>query len=97
MSLLSRSACLQSRPSPAKAPANRGLSLGKPAAGARRYRSLVSPPNRRVLFVEDERAISEPFSQALAREGFEPVVAAHGRARRSSRRATATPTSSCST
>src|SRR5215217_6071499 len=29
----------------------------------------------RVLFVEDERGISEPFSKALAREGFEPVVA----------------------
>jgi DNA-binding response OmpR family regulator len=28
-----------------------------------------------VLFVEDERGISEPFSKALAREGFEPVVA----------------------
>jgi DNA-binding response OmpR family regulator len=29
----------------------------------------------RVLFVEDERGIAEPFSKALAREGFEPVVA----------------------
>jgi DNA-binding response OmpR family regulator len=29
-----------------------------------------------VLLVEDERSISEPFSQALAREGFEPIVAA---------------------
>jgi two-component system response regulator RegX3 len=29
----------------------------------------------RVLFVEDERGISEPFSKALAREGYEPVVA----------------------
>jgi DNA-binding response OmpR family regulator len=29
----------------------------------------------RVLFVEDERGISEPFSKALSREGFEPVVA----------------------
>jgi two-component system response regulator RegX3 len=27
-----------------------------------------------VLFVEDEPSISEPFSAALAREGFEPVV-----------------------
>ena len=34
-------------------------------------------PNRpRVLFVEDEASISGPFSKALAREGFEPVVAA---------------------
>src|SRR5918999_1312836 len=29
----------------------------------------------RVLFVEDESSISGPFSKALAREGFEPVVA----------------------
>jgi DNA-binding response OmpR family regulator len=29
----------------------------------------------RVLFVEDESSIYEPFSKALAREGFEPVVA----------------------
>jgi len=28
----------------------------------------------RVLLVEDERSISEPFSHALAREGFVPVV-----------------------
>ena len=28
----------------------------------------------RILFVEDERSISEPFSHALEREGFEPVV-----------------------
>jgi two-component system response regulator RegX3 len=28
-----------------------------------------------ILFVEDERSISEPFSKALAREGFEPHVA----------------------
>jgi two-component system, OmpR family, response regulator RegX3 len=36
----------------------------------------VSLPSRpRVLFVEDERGIAEPFSKALSREGFEPVVA----------------------
>jgi DNA-binding response OmpR family regulator len=29
----------------------------------------------RILFVEDERSIAEPFSHALEREGFEPVVA----------------------
>ena len=29
----------------------------------------------RILFVEDERSISEPFSHALEREGFETVVA----------------------
>jgi DNA-binding response OmpR family regulator len=34
--------------------------------------ALVRP---RVLFVEDEASISEPFAKMLAREGFEPVVA----------------------
>ncbi len=29
----------------------------------------------RILFVEDESSISEPFSEALKRAGFEPVVA----------------------
>jgi DNA-binding NtrC family response regulator len=28
----------------------------------------------RVLFVEDEESISGPFSSALRREGFDPVV-----------------------
>jgi DNA-binding response OmpR family regulator len=32
-------------------------------------------PRPRVLFVEDEPSIYEPFSKALAREGFEPVIA----------------------
>jgi two-component system, OmpR family, response regulator RegX3 len=36
----------------------------------------MSAAGRRVLFVEDEPGISGPFSKALAREGFEPVVAA---------------------
>jgi DNA-binding response OmpR family regulator len=35
----------------------------------------VSARRPRVLFVEDERGIAEPFSKALSREGFEPVVA----------------------
>jgi two-component system, OmpR family, response regulator RegX3 len=34
-----------------------------------------APGRPRILFVEDERSISEPFSKALAREGFEPVTA----------------------
>jgi DNA-binding response OmpR family regulator len=33
-------------------------------------------PRPKVLFVEDESSISGPFSKALAREGFEPIVAA---------------------
>jgi two-component system response regulator RegX3 len=37
----------------------------------------VSPKasGKRLLVVEDEQAISEPFCRALAREGFEPVLA----------------------
>jgi DNA-binding response OmpR family regulator len=33
-----------------------------------------------ILLVEDERSIAEPFAAALAREGFEPVLAATARA-----------------
>jgi DNA-binding response OmpR family regulator len=33
------------------------------------------PLRPKVLFVEDETSITVPFSKALAREGFEPVVA----------------------
>ena len=42
----------------------------------RRYSGRHDGPTRggRILFVEDEESISEPFSRALAREGFEPVV-----------------------
>lgn len=32
-------------------------------------------PPRKILFVEDEAAIFEPFSKALQRNGFEPVIA----------------------
>jgi DNA-binding response OmpR family regulator len=35
----------------------------------------VSADRPLVLFVEDEPSISEPFSAALTREGFEPLVA----------------------
>jgi two-component system, OmpR family, response regulator RegX3 len=35
----------------------------------------VTSGRRLVLFVEDEPSIFEPFSAALSREGFEPVVA----------------------
>ncbi len=34
-----------------------------------------SQASRRILFVEDEAAIYEPFSKALRRNGFEPVIA----------------------
>jgi two-component system, OmpR family, response regulator RegX3 len=33
----------------------------------------------RILFVEDEQAITDPFSKALERAGFEPVTARSGR------------------
>ena len=33
-------------------------------------------PGQRILLVEDEPSISEPFARALTREGFEPVVTA---------------------
>ena len=36
---------------------------------------MAIPERPRILFVEDERSISEPFSKALAREGFEPHIA----------------------
>jgi DNA-binding response OmpR family regulator len=36
---------------------------------------MAIPDRPRILFVEDELSISEPFSKALAREGFEPHVA----------------------
>ena len=32
-------------------------------------------PPRKILFVEDEAAIFEPFSKALRRNGYEPVIA----------------------
>ena len=40
----------------------------------------VAAERPRVLFVEDEASIAEPFAHALARAGFEPTVAATGRA-----------------
>ena len=36
---------------------------------------MAIPERPRILFVENEHSISEPFSKALAREGFEPHVA----------------------
>jgi DNA-binding response OmpR family regulator len=38
-------------------------------------RFVTGAERPRILFVEDERSISEPFSKALAREGYDPVVA----------------------
>ena len=50
----------------------------------------------RILFVEDEASISEPFSGAR-REGFEPVVAAHRRRGARAAPSGPSPTSCCST
>jgi DNA-binding response OmpR family regulator len=36
---------------------------------------MAAAAHARILFVEDEASISDPFSRALAREGFEAVVA----------------------
>ena len=36
---------------------------------------MASGSTRRILFVEDEEAISAPFSRVLEREGFETIVA----------------------
>ncbi len=36
--------------------------------------TAATPPRSRILFVEDEATISDPFSAALEREGFDAVV-----------------------
>jgi DNA-binding response OmpR family regulator len=36
---------------------------------------MAAAARARILFVEDEASISDPFSRALAREGFEAIVA----------------------
>jgi two-component system response regulator RegX3 len=70
---------LKVMPSPSSAAGqgsgNRGLRLGKTCQGTATFAGAVQPSRPRVLFVEDEPSIYEPFSKALAREGFEPVVA----------------------
>ena len=68
---------------PGKRPPRAGLRAGKISIGTavpgqgRRYSESVASEVKsgRILFVEDENAISEPFSEALKRAGFEPVVA----------------------
>lgn len=40
---------------------------------------MVTARRQRILFVEDEQAITDPFSKALERAGFEPVTARSGR------------------
>ena len=54
-----------------------GENLTCPRGATARFDGVTAvPPRPRVLFVEDEASISGPFSRALAREGFEPIVAA---------------------
>jgi two-component system response regulator RegX3 len=40
---------------------------------------VAQPRRKTILFVEDEVSISEPFSRALGREGFDPVTAGTGK------------------
>ena len=40
---------------------------------------MVTARRQRILFVEDEQAITDPFAKALERAGFEPVTARSGR------------------
>ena len=63
---------------PAKSPASPGKEFAKPAQDARerRYARAVTPSRPRILLVEDERSIAEPFAKILRREGFDPVLAA---------------------
>ncbi len=51
----------------------------------------------RVLFVEDEASIAEPFARALTRAGFEPTVATTGHDAIELAGQHPTRTSSCST
>lgn len=55
----------------------KGFDPGVGSRGFRRYIGLVASETkpRRILFVEDEAHIYEPFSRALTRNGFEPLVA----------------------
>ena len=39
---------------------------------------MATPRRQRILFVEDEQAIADPFSKALERAGFEPITARSG-------------------
>ena len=50
-----------------------------------------------MLFVEDETSISGPFSSALTREGFDPVVCGTLAEARAALRARRCRTSCCST
>jgi two-component system, OmpR family, response regulator RegX3 len=60
------------RPSPRQPSAKPWQSL---SPGIRSAITLRAMPGERILLVEDEPTISEPFSKALAREGFDAVVA----------------------
>jgi len=44
------------------------------------FAGMTAAARPTILLVEDERSIAEPFAGALAREGFEPVIAATARA-----------------
>ena len=66
-----------------KTPHKDSVKLGRRGTGARSTTGHMASTNSdsarpRILFVEDEASISEPFSRALTRAGFEPTVARHG-------------------
>ena len=70
--------CMHHRRPAAKHPASAGKEFAKPAESGRErgYARAVSVSRPRILLVEDERSIAEPFAKILRREGFDPVLAA---------------------
>ena len=60
------------RPSAIEMP---GQALAKPAPSARRAAATLDRVPTRILIVEDEASIAEPFARLLRREGFETTVA----------------------
>ena len=77
MCVLSR---LMAAPSPSgrQPPANLGQSLRKASPGAASPTDTLArmAAPTRILLVEDEASIAEPFAKLLRREGFDPIVAA---------------------
>ena len=52
-----------------------------PARDGTLRRAMTRSPDPRILLVEDEASIAEPFAKLLRREGFDAIVAAHRRRR----------------
>ena len=77
-SCLERSAAtIGARPPKHRATAGKGSAKClDPAVAAVTFARMAEAARPTILLVEDERSIAEPFAGALAREGFEPVIAA---------------------